>query len=481
MHIFVPDTNFFLQCNDYTMLEWSIVTDDLDITIAVPRVVQKELDNHKDGGNSRRASRARKTSASFAAVVDSESNTSTTEVRGRKLTLELLTPRIRTEDFPDLDLQNQDDVIVAEALWVKRERPEHRITFLSNDTPALLTAKSQQLPFLRPPDKWQLPPEKDERDKKIDELQRQLKTLTSQHPELEFILPEHSTRSVMFDVTVFPQLTETEVDALMNEVSTQFPMATRFPAEPPPIANGAVMQLARAIAASGKWQPPSTGEIETYQNDQYPEWLQQTETRLRGIHDSLNTEVFVEFDVSLTNVGQQTAKNLLVSYRANGPIVFGVPGKESDVVDEGRESPLLIAPPAAPTGRFTSIAEQIGIGKSMQNLFKLDNRPPLTGIASLLSERRHDPNEFYWKPPRPANETHAWSLECDEFRHQHEPYTLKLRFRPDPLSEGTVSGAIRCTAHASNLPNQVELIIAVRVRVSLGDTMERAREELRFL
>jgi hypothetical protein len=68
MHIFVPDTNFFLQCFDYTMLDWSPVTDDTTITIAVPRVVQKEIDQHKDGGNGRRASRARRAWGLFAQV-----------------------------------------------------------------------------------------------------------------------------------------------------------------------------------------------------------------------------------------------------------------------------------------------------------------------------------------------------------------------------------------------------------------------------
>src|ERR1700745_4001966 len=113
MHILVPDTNFFLQCLDYETLDWSLVTDDPDITIAVPRTVQREIDRHKDGGNSRRASRARKAWSLFAQIIDSNDNCLPTRVINGSLNIELLMPKIRADDCPDLDLQNPDDQIVA--------------------------------------------------------------------------------------------------------------------------------------------------------------------------------------------------------------------------------------------------------------------------------------------------------------------------------------------------------------------------------
>ncbi|HDR9189429.1 hypothetical protein WJ07_16510 [Burkholderia vietnamiensis] len=484
MHFFVPDTNFFLQCSDYNMLDWSLVTDDLDITIAVPRVVQREIDSHKDGGNARRASRARRAWSIFAKVIDSgDTNRITTQVKSRKLSLELLMPKIRPEDFPDLDLQNDDDVVVAEALWVSRQQTAARVVFVSNDTPALMTAKSQNLPYLRPPQQWFLPPEKDERDKTIDELRRQVKSLTSQQPEVEFALSDHAGTPIECDVTLFAPLSDASVRTLMNEVRAQFPMQTVFPKEPPVQPSDPLRRIGSSLVGTAfqQWEPAGAGDIERYQKRHYPEWLRQIESDLRGLHQRLNEGLFIAVPVTLENKGQQPAKNVLVAYQAEGAIIFGVPASRADGDDEESEKPLLASPPPPPKGAYISLASQLIGRSSIVDVFSPRALPGMRDLSSLLQPNRHDPHDFYWKPRRPTVESRTWSLECNEFRHQHEPFSLDLVFRPEPMSQGEISAAVRCSAHASNLPARVELLIPVRIRVSLGDTMERAREELRFL
>jgi hypothetical protein len=89
-----------------------------------------------------------------------------------------------------------------------------------------------------------------------------------------------------------------------------------------------------------------------------------------------------------------------------------------------------------------------------------------------------DPNSFYWKPSRPNNGENRWQLECDEFRHQHESYSLEIVFGPDPIEEKVVTGAIRCQANASNLPERLETVVPVRIQVTRGDTCKKVREVL---
>jgi hypothetical protein len=480
MHIFVPDTNFFLQCFDYTMLDWSPVTDDTTITIAVPRVVQKEIDQHKDGGNGRRASRARRAWGLFAQVIDSAEDRVTAQLKSVTISLELLMPKIKAGDFPELNLQNPDDQIVAEALWVKQQHPDATVTFLSNDTPALTTAKSQHLPFLRLPQQWMLPPEKDERDKTIDELHKQIKALSTQQPELAFVLPGATDKRISASVTLFPELDDTDAEALMDVIRAQFPMETSFPNEPPAREDDGIFALGAMLAHRfDQWEPASAQAIDHYQKKAYPEWLRQIKSELRDIHHKLNANLLSKVTVMLENRGQLPAKNLLLTFEAQGSLIFGALPKRRNDGENDNAKPLLTAPPTPPSGAYVNVADRFMRMTTAPDFLSPGIGRSIPDITAMLATQRHDPNSFYWKPNRPTVEATEWTLECDEFRHQHEPYQVEIPFRANPASEGEASGVIRCKVHASNLPNVVELLIPVRINVERGDTLNLVRNELR--
>ncbi|MCP1121651.1 PIN domain-containing protein [Robbsia andropogonis] len=479
MHIFVPDTNFFLQCLDYQRLDWSLATEELVITIAVPRAVQREIDRHKDGGNARRATRARKAWSTFAQVIDSNDNQITVTAGKRTISLELLMPKIKAEDFPDLDLQNPDDQIVSEVLWLRQQRSEDGVTFISNDTAALATAKSQRIPFQRLPEQWMLPPEKDNRDKTIEELRKSVARLSSQHPELAFNLHDQPEKQVSAQVTLFPALTATEIDSLAHEFSAQFPMTTDFPQEAPLRKNGSIFDLvSRSLNSLERWQPADAREVKHYQEKAYPAWLQQIRSDLTTIHHRLNGNLLSTFGLELANTGQKSANNLLVTFQAKGEIIFGVPLRRGDEEDTVQEKPAFTPPPTPPAGAYVNIADRFLAINAAKDYFARNFESNAVDLTGLWKEQRHDPNAFYWKPHRPKQRTTEWVLECDEFRHQHEPYATDISFLPTTEAVGNVTGAIRCLAHASNLPERVELVIPVRIQISRGDTVDQVRKEL---
>ncbi len=459
------------------MLDWSLVTDDSEITIAIPRAVQRELDRLKDGGNSRRSSRARKACSTFAKIIESEDNRLKIQSKRQSLTVELLMKRVRPEDFPDLDLQSSDDQIVAEAISVMSDRDAEQVTFLSNDTAALTTAKAQGLPFKRLPQEWMLPPEKDERDKTIDELRKKVERLSSQQPELTFATPELTDNRVSTEVTFFPALTDDEVEMLMREIEDQFPMEAYFPQEEPKQRRTNAFDLATRIANLQQWQPASASAIRRYQEEAYPNWLLSIRSELKNFHLRLSGEVLATFSLVIDNGGQQPATNLLVSCLAEGQIIFGIPTPAKSGGDESDdETPWLTAPPEPPAGKYMNIVERMSGMNGYADLLAahLERHIPVTMPA--WASTAHDPNSFYWKPRRPATEESRWQLECEEFRHQHEPYSLEIVFRPDSLEAETVNGVIRCQANASNLPERLEKVIPVRIRVVRGDTCEKVRE-----
>jgi hypothetical protein len=479
MHILVPDTNFFLQCLDYQELDWSLVTEDTDVTVAVPRAVQREIDRHKDGGNARRASRARKAWNLFAQVIDSDDDRVTIVIRNVTVNIELLMPKIKAEDFPELDLQNPDDQIVAEALWVKQQRSGDPVTFISNDTAAIATAKSQQLPFQRLPPQWMLPPEKDERDRTIEELRKTVARLSSQHPELSFALPDAPDSRISVQVTQFPALTKNEVEMLLREAREQFPMEKNFPEEPPVHNDDSIFGLVARIADPLKqWKPASAQEIEHYEKKAYPQWLRQIKTELEDIHHRLNSGLLSSFTLVVENTGQQPASNLLVTLQAEGAIIFGVPPESRNDEMTDLEKPLFTAPPTPPSGAYVNTLDRFMALNAVPSIFAPNLERSVSDLSGIWTPRRHDPNRLYWKPHRPTEETTEWVLECDEFRHQHETHAQEITFRPDSTSEGNVTGAIRCLAHASNMPDRIEMVIPVRVQVTRGDTVDQVREAL---
>jgi hypothetical protein len=87
----------------------------------------------------------------FAQVIDSVDDRITSQVKGVTISLELLMlSQISADDFPDLDLANTDDQIVAEALVVQQQRtgttvPGATWSLRTCDTPLLSRAAVARL------------------------------------------------------------------------------------------------------------------------------------------------------------------------------------------------------------------------------------------------------------------------------------------------------------------------------------------------
>jgi predicted ribonuclease YlaK len=106
MLIFFVDTNFFLQCRDPRQLPWADVADGNDVVVLIPRTVQKEVDQKKQGGNSRRAKRARKASSLFREVLGALELRKVVREAGPRVELSFPPPPDpNRERLPQLDLE----------------------------------------------------------------------------------------------------------------------------------------------------------------------------------------------------------------------------------------------------------------------------------------------------------------------------------------------------------------------------------------
>ncbi|SAL39293.1 hypothetical protein AWB69_03883 [Caballeronia udeis] len=476
MKYFSPDTNFFLQCKDYLTLDWSLLSGDEEIRLVVPRTVLRELDKHKSGGNTRRASRARKISSMIDEVLEADGCRMTkAQARGKTITIELLFPPALVADlYPQLDLSNPDDRIIAEIQWFSNEHPENEVVFITDDSAAKQTARAVGILYAKLPAEWMLAPEPDQRDKAIAEMRQRIAALESEAPVLHFEHANETSGPPIFEFTFFEPLDEASILRLIELAKSSYPMQTDFSGKPSmegwPAHLRGTEAIGFAYAAIGTL-PPSDADIQRYQEIDYPKWLSALERHLETVHDDFN-DLLASVTISMLNDGSRPANNLLVEFSIDGSAVFISPEAE-----KSEPTPRAIASPPSPPKRKPIVSSVMAEWAMTRQIPAMDFTAYKLPEMHRIKER--DPNCFYPKDGSTAASTSTLAFECSSFRHKHAPEQFSLSIRPTKFDASEAGAVIRCTAHAENAAQVVELVVPVRFRILLGDTFERARKLVR--
>jgi hypothetical protein len=203
----VVDTNLFIQCKDLNDLPLKDLFGE-DFTLWVPRAVQREIDKFKTESNSRRQKRARKAASVFREVIN-----------GNNVGINIELSQIRLDVIPDgLDRQAQDDMIVAEAFYLRSQGKPVRVC--TNDTGMILTARALSIEFFEVPEEWLLPPESSPKDKKIAELENRVSLLEKKYPE---IIIELEANTIVPNIWHYNQLTHDELGTLVSSFQQRRP------------------------------------------------------------------------------------------------------------------------------------------------------------------------------------------------------------------------------------------------------------------
>jgi hypothetical protein len=473
MPYIVPDTNFFLQCHPIDALDWSLVTDAQEFVLAVPRMVQREIDKHKGSGNNRRASRARKVASLFRKILDADPDGYSINGRGVKINICLRSSKLNADDFPDLDLDEPDERIVAETALLSRQNPSEDVTLITDDTPIMATAKALGVAYRSLPDEWFLPPEPDAKDKEIAELKRRLLALEQDAPVLEFA---HEGGADEFEVTHYEPLNDQAIDELVRHAQALAPMRVDFSAggSTPAIEGGSLAAhfASRAsLVARGMDLPPHQHEIDRYQNIEYPKWIRDLRSQLKSMHSWLNHTQIPAISVTLSNAGSKPATGLLVEVDLLGDLYFD----DNNQVAEGDDASAapLPSPPAPPKMRsmFDSISIASGLSRQLSDYASRDWS---LGVMRHIGPK--DPHAFYRDSSRETAQSRAYT--CEKFRHRHDAETFNLSIVPFFFDKDAYSGAMVVKAHATNLPVSVEKTVTLRFAIKHGDTAAEIRRLL---
>ena len=423
------DTNLFLHYKPLDQIDWSKLGDFDSIEVVVCPPVQREIDTLKGGREGRRSERARRTASILLEIAQHGPQQQRTA--SPNVMLDLYVTSQPKQDLADkLDYSQNDDRLIGHLAQFIEDNPSSDAHLLTRDSGPVLKAKNLGIPYKIIPDEWLLPPEPDDRDRKIQQLTRQLEESQAQEPKFNFSCDQMSAdRPGKVEITygVFQTLTPRERDQLSERLRKRYP---------PTVVNP------NRISAEA---------ISNYTERDYPAWISECRKRMDGVHSVVQEEHCPELTVSIQNIGSRPARDALIEIRASENIGLTVP------VTKLRELGLIPVverpkPPQQPKPR-------------LRWPYILNDLTRLSGMAVPdfdVARHLRDQEDFEYTSDVKLEIEPSIFLTCGLWRHSLEPEEFTVRLVPEKF-DNPIKGEITCTVHADNLtkPAVFKLIVTL--------------------
>lgn len=462
-----PDTNVFVQCKQLEALDWRELGEYDKVVLIVTRPVITEVD-HQKSGSGRLAKRAKLANTLFRKFLQGNSEIEIpTQGVGPILVVALGQNLEPSEELSsELNYSHADDQMVGIA-HAYQSSHEHEVVFLSHDTGPLLMAKRVGVLFQQVPDEWLLTTENDEEQKRIKELEANLKRLKEAEPQCTISFNDAPWK---FTRLKRMPLKPAQVTELLEILKAEYPIGTDFGPSEASERPGKLLRY--GFPRTEKFVPATDEDISNYR-DNYASWLESCEAFFREIHDELNDqeEIWV-VSTALVNDGGRPADDVIVSFEVTSRN-FGLMGTPSKEQAESIQKPLQLRPvPYAPQGRW----DQGEIGR---HSFEFPGGLSMVTTDRLSSDflglpKGRDPNCFYWKGGRPSAPVARVEFECAQWRHQESPEVFDLRLVIDSERK-PMRGAILIVVHAANLREPVKKTQSVEFIIQEVDAFSDAR------
>ena len=297
--------------------------------------------------------------------------------------------------------------------------------------------------------------------------------------------------SIDTEYHVFEPMAENDIQACIQSLKVEFPLATDFGSRNTSEKEGTSL-VERFAAMTYIYTPASDEEITKYKEEKYPKWIKECEQTMSHLHESIQNDISQPcFIFVVVNGGSRPGNDTLVNIIAEGDFKICPPPFENDASGEDTKIDIsLPPPPPTPSGRWTPKSSLLTGHTSSafghtSSLFGLANlfsglggfTPPtidrfaLHGVASNI---RRDPNAFYYKPNRATTPQQSFSLECEQWRHgtNEESFGGSLFF---DLDTATIAGELTCEVHAENLSSPVKKTFPVKIFIKRVTTADHAR------
>ena len=461
-----PDTNVFVQCRQLGTLDWRDLGSYDKIVLLVTRPVIAEVDRQK-GTSGRLAKRARIANGLFTGFLSSDEVVIDTQGSAPIVVLALGQNLEPSDELVDeLNYSHADDLLVG-IVHAYNLAYDHQALFLSFDTGPLLSAKRVGVPYKSVPHTWLLNSENDEDQKRIKELEGQLKRLQAAEPQCTIFFPDTPWKIVRHKRL---PLTETQIAELLRLLKTRQPLQTDFGSKEATQRNGRPYPL--GLLSVERFVPATEQEINEYQV-RYAQWIEGCADFFRQVHEKLNVQEDVHIvSTVLANIGSRPADNVLVTFEITGDhlALMATPTEDEE---EKKVEPLSLKPaPGVPQGSWVSEHPYRG-AQTFATLTRIHDVPRFDS-SIFRNDFVRDPNTFYWKNKRPEFPTLRVELECAQWRHKEDNEICDLRICYTPELEGR-EGALHVTISATNLTEPLKKTQNIKVIIEEIDAFDEAR------
>lgn len=470
-----PDTNVLLQCKPLGNVSFAEITDCDEIQVIITWPIQQEIDRQKGKGSTRLAKKARSAAALFDKILDSPSGTLIVRERSPRVCISMdLSLKPSSELSEQLDYNEADDRFVGIVAGYSAENKDLKVALITNDSGPRFSAMQHNLTCYKVPSLWMLPPETDEKDKKIKELEDKVRKLTKSMPEFEIKIYENTECDVI--CPFYTAMSEDEVNEVISLLTYAFPMVTDFDTEKNKSTSSMILG---AVFGNGEYIPASVSEITKYKMEHYPEWVKQCEEMLKTCHEKINPP-FAKKNVSflLNNIGSVVAERAVVTFKSNGK--FGLSGSNWDIEENiiKNDDIHFPLPPVAPKGRWKNIMADLDHLRYPSGFSSMEMRNKSYDYRLPEIKASRDKNSFYYKRIG-GGLAKEISLECEEWRHKtkDEEFSLFTYIKNTP---GVMEGSIQVRIDANNIIEPIikdfKLRISVEERSVYSAIMEMAHE-----
>ncbi|HQR35681.1 MAG TPA: PIN domain-containing protein [Blastocatellia bacterium] len=213
------DTQIFLHYRFFDEIDWAKIVGSASVRLVVAPIVIRELDKHKNT-NPRQKIRERsaKVIRKFHEICDKET---IPQVRP-SVEMEVILREPPRDIFTthNLDVQWQDDWLLASILYFQQENLDASVTLITQESLLPMKAKSLGLAVISLPDDFKIVDGEDANEKRIKQLEQENRELKFRSPEIKISFDgdvEYLTVSKSWPIDSFEKWKEEELLKLKNK------------------------------------------------------------------------------------------------------------------------------------------------------------------------------------------------------------------------------------------------------------------------
>jgi hypothetical protein len=285
------DTNVILEGKDLKDLPWDEIDPSGPILVLLLPTLLQEVDSKKrDGRLGVRARDFNRLVAPLASKVDFIT------VRDENPRVDIafaLCSKIQWHIYDELDPNEGDSRLVAEALHIKNYAKEDLI-LISQDINPLILSRRQGLSTFHLSESWLAKMEQSPHEKELAKLKRQVADYAKTEPEFEVVASLPNEPPVIYSVE---RLDKGEADALQKKVLEENPRPTQ------------VRDQFNHIGLGGSYDHSLNDRYDKYKTKTVPAFVEHLNEKLELLYGQ------IPFRFTLKNIGKVRAENLHVEVR----------------------------------------------------------------------------------------------------------------------------------------------------------------------